>query len=134
MKLLPSLVLVVVGGLVLTAPLVAQDKKYPAPTTPAEFAELQAAARSAKVDKFAPPTTPVFAGAGLAAGLGMGLTIIGAGLGLGRIGSAALESMARQPEVAPRVQTAMIIIAAMLEGATLASVILCYLLGGNSTF
>jgi F-type H+-transporting ATPase subunit c len=75
-----------------------------------------------------------FSGAGLAAGLGMGLTIIGAGLGLGRIGSAALEGMARQPEVAPRIQTAMIIIAAMLEGATLASVILCFLVGGNASF
>ena len=133
MKLLQLLVLVVIGVLVITAPTLAQNK-YPPPTTPAEFAELQAAARTAKVDKYAPPNIPVFSGAGLAAGLGMGLTIIGAGLGLGKIGSAALESMARQPEVAPRVQTAMIIIAAMLEGATLASVILCYLLGGNSTF
>jgi F-type H+-transporting ATPase subunit c len=133
MKLLQSLLLVLIGVLVISAPVVAQNK-YPPPNTPAEMAELQAAARSAKLDKYPPPTTPVFSGAGLAAGLGMGLTIIGAGFGLGRIGSAALESMARQPEVAPRIQTAMIIIAAMLEGATLASVILCYLLGGASTF
>ena len=49
-------------------------------------------------------------------GLGMGLTIIGAGIGFGKIGSSALDGMARQPEVAPRIQTAMIIIAAMLEG------------------
>jgi F-type H+-transporting ATPase subunit c len=75
-----------------------------------------------------------FAGGGLAAGLGMGLTIIGAGLGLGRIGSAALEAMARQPEVAPRVQTAMIIVAAMLEGATLASVALCFVVGLGAAF
>jgi F-type H+-transporting ATPase subunit c len=75
------------------------------------------------------PSSIFFSGAAVGAGVGMGLTIIGAGLGLGRIGSAALESMARQPEVAPRAQTAMIIIAAMLEGATLASVILCYLIG-----
>jgi F-type H+-transporting ATPase subunit c len=80
------------------------------------------------------PNSVVFSGAGLAAGIGMGLTIIGAGFGLGRIGAAALESMARQPEVAPRIQTAMIIIAAMLEGATLASVILCYLVGGGARF
>ena len=66
--------------------------------------------------------------------LGMALTIIGAGYGLGRIGSAAMEGMARQPEVAPRIQTAMIIIAAMLEGATLASVILCYLIGSVAKF
>lgn len=76
------------------------------------------------------PQTSVISGAAVAAGLGMGLTIIGAGLGLGRIGSAAMEGMARQPEIAPRIQTAMLIIAAMLEGATLASVVLCYLIGG----
>ena len=80
------------------------------------------------------PSTSVFSGAAVGAAVGMGLTIIDAGLGLGKIGSSALESMARQPEVAPRVQTAMIIIAAMLEGATLASVILCYLVGGKATF
>jgi F-type H+-transporting ATPase subunit c len=74
--------------------------------------------------------TSVFSGAALGAGIGMAFTIIGAGIGLGRIGSAAMEGMARQPEVAGRIQTAMIIIAAMLEGATLASVILCYLIGG----
>jgi F-type H+-transporting ATPase subunit c len=80
------------------------------------------------------PDTAVFAGAAVAAGLGMGLTIIGAGIGFGRIGAAAMEGMARQPEVAPRIQTAMLIIAAMLEGATLASVILCFLIGGNATW
>src|SRR5437899_2276194 len=81
------------------------------------------------------PQSVTISGAGLAAGLGMGLTVIGAGFGLGKIGSAALESMARQPEVAPRIQTAMLIIAAMLEGATLASVIFCYLLGAfKATF
>jgi F-type H+-transporting ATPase subunit c len=74
--------------------------------------------------------TAVLSGAGVGATLGMGLTIIGAGLGLGRIGGAAMEGMARQPEVAGTIQTAMLIIAAMLEGATLASVVLCYLIGG----
>jgi F-type H+-transporting ATPase subunit c len=64
----------------------------------------------------------------------MGLTIIGAGYGLGRIGSGAMEGMARQPEIAARIQTAMLIIAAMLEGATLASVVLCYLVGQNGGF
>jgi F-type H+-transporting ATPase subunit c len=78
------------------------------------------------------PSTAVFSGAALGAGLGMALTIIGAGIGLGRIGAAAMEGMARQPEVAPRIQTAMIIIAAMLEGATLASVILCFLVGNSA--
>jgi len=80
------------------------------------------------------PQSISFSGSGVAAGLGMGLALIGAGLGLGRIGAAALDSMARQPEVAPRVQTAMIIIAAMLEGATLAAVALSFVVGLNSRF
>jgi F-type H+-transporting ATPase subunit c len=78
------------------------------------------------------PDSAWVAGAAVGGGLGMGLTIIGAGIGLGRIGSAAVEGMARQPEVAARIQTAMIVVAAMLEGATLASVILCYLVGNKA--
>jgi F-type H+-transporting ATPase subunit c len=80
------------------------------------------------------PSSVSFSGAALGAGLGMGLTIIGAGLGLGKIGSAAVESMARQPEVAPQMQVAMIIVAAMLEGATLASVVFCLIVGLKATF
>jgi F-type H+-transporting ATPase subunit c len=81
------------------------------------------------------PSSIFLSGAGVGACLGMGVTIIGAGYGLGRIGSGALESMARQPEVATQAQTAMIIIAAMLEGATLASVVLCFVIGiVKSTF
>jgi F-type H+-transporting ATPase subunit c len=78
--------------------------------------------------------TSVLSGAALGGGLGMGLTIIGAGIGLGRIGAAAVEGMARQPEAAPGIQVAMIIVAAMLEGATLASVILCFLVGNKATW
>lgn len=69
-----------------------------------------------------------FYGVSMGAGLGAGLTIIGAGMGFARIGSAALESMARQPETAPRVQTAMIIIGALLEGATMLSLVVCILI------
>lgn len=69
-----------------------------------------------------------FYGNAIAAGLGAGLTIIGAGFGFGKIGGAALESMARQPETAGRVQTAMLIIAALLEGATFFSLIVCILM------
>ena len=74
------------------------------------------------------PSAASFYGPHIAAGLGAGLTIIGAGVGFGKIGSAALESMARQPETAGKVQTAMLIIAAMFEGATLFSVIVCLIL------
>jgi F-type H+-transporting ATPase subunit c len=77
------------------------------------------------------PSTSVFSGGAVGAGLGAALTLVGAGYGLGRIGSAALESMARQPEVAPRIMTAMIIIAAILEGATFFSLIVCILINGN---
>jgi F-type H+-transporting ATPase subunit c len=55
--------------------------------------------------------------------LGAGLVVIGGGLGIGRIGAAAVESMARQPEVAGQVNVAMIITAAMIEGATLFGVV-----------
>jgi F-type H+-transporting ATPase subunit c len=58
---------------------------------------------------------------------GAGLVILGAGFGIGRIGAAAVESMARQPEVAARIQTAMIIAAALIEGATFFGLIVCML-------
>ncbi len=55
-----------------------------------------------------------------------GLVMIGAGWGIGRIGSAAVENMARQPEVAGQIQTAMIIAAALIEGATFFALIVCF--------
>ena len=73
-----------------------------------------------------------FYGNALGAGLGAALTIIGAGLGLGKIGAAALESMARQPETAGRIQTAMLIIAALLEGVTFFSLIVCIIMAFKS--
>jgi F-type H+-transporting ATPase subunit c len=80
------------------------------------------------------PTSATFAGAGVGAALGAGITIIGAGWGFGRIGSSALESMARQPEVAGRVQTGMIVIAALLEGATFFALIVCIFVGGKANW
>ena len=68
------------------------------------------------------------------AALGAGITILGAGIGFGKIGAAALESMASQPEVAARVQTAMIVIAALLEGATFFALIVCILVFGKTGF
>src|SRR5436305_12578158 len=69
-----------------------------------------------------------FYGPAIAAGLGAGITLIGAGIGFGKIGAAALESMARQPEVAGPIGTNMLTIAALLEGATFFSLIVCILL------
>ncbi len=80
------------------------------------------------------PGSLTFAGRGVGAGLGAALTIIGAGWGFGRIGAAALESMARQPEIAGRIQTAMIVIAALLEGATFFALIVCILMAGGAEF
>lgn len=67
--------------------------------------------------------------AGMAA-VGAGLAIIGAGLGIGKIGASACESMARQPEMAGKVQTAMIIAAALIEGAAFFALIVCLINGG----
>ncbi|MBS3738365.1 ATP synthase F0 subunit C [Mesohalobacter halotolerans] len=53
--------------------------------------------------------------------VGAGLVIIGAGIGLGKIGGAAMEAIARQPEATGKIQTAMIIIAALLEGVAFAA-------------
>jgi F-type H+-transporting ATPase subunit c len=59
---------------------------------------------------------------------GAALTVIGAAWGIGRIGACAVESMARQPEVAGNIQTAMLISAALIEGATFFALIICFML------
>ena len=56
---------------------------------------------------------------------GVGLTVIGAAYGIGRLAGSALESMARQPEVANSIQTAMIIAAALIEGFTFYALYIC---------
>ncbi|ALU75997.1 ATP synthase F0 subunit C [Tenacibaculum finnmarkense genomovar finnmarkense] len=56
--------------------------------------------------------------------IGAGLIVIGAGLGLGKIGSSAMEAIARQPEAAGKIQTAMIIIGALLEGLAFGALLL----------
>ena len=73
-------------------------------------------------------------GTGLAimgAGIGAGLVALGAGLGIGRIGGSAMESIARQPEATARIQTAMIIAAALIEGVALFGVVVCLLISFN---
>lgn len=71
---------------------------------------------------FAQSTTTVSLGGSY---IGAGLVLIGAAFGFGKIGAAALEGMARQPEAANRIQPAMIIIAALLEGATFFALLVC---------
>jgi F-type H+-transporting ATPase subunit c len=62
------------------------------------------------------------------AGIGAGLVIIGVGLGIGLIGGRAVEAMARQPEIAGNIQTAAIILAALVEGAALFALVVAFLI------
>jgi len=55
-----------------------------------------------------------------------GVVMLAAAFGIGRLASSALESMARQPEVAGNIQTAMIIAAALIEGATFFALFVCF--------
>ncbi|MBD2701789.1 ATP synthase F0 subunit C [Spirosoma sp. BT702] len=63
----------------------------------------------------------------MGAAVGAGLAAIGAGLGIGRIGGSAMEGIARQPEAAGRIQTAMLIIAALIEAVALFAAVICLL-------
>lgn len=59
----------------------------------------------------------------LGVGVGLGLIIMGAGRGIGQIGSHAVDAIARQPEAGGRIFTSMIISAALIEGATLFAIV-----------
>ena len=61
--------------------------------------------------------------------IGAGLVIIGAALGIGSLAKGSVESMARQPEIAGNIQTAMIIAAALIEGVTFFALIIILLQG-----
>ena len=75
--------------------------------------------------------TPAFAQGGSGGGvvfpdhIGVGLTVIGAAYGIGKLASSAYEGMSRQPEVAGNIQTAMIIAAALIEGFTFFALYIC---------
>ena len=78
--------------------------------------------------------TTLLLSAGLAllgAGIGAGIVVIGAGLGIGRIGGQAMEGIARQPEAAGKIQTAMLVIAALIEVVSLFGVVVCLLIATN---
>lgn len=59
--------------------------------------------------------------------IGAGVAAIGAGLGIGKIGSSAMEAIARQPESSGDIRSNMIVIAALVEGVALFAVIVCIL-------
>lgn len=64
----------------------------------------------------------------LGAGIGAGIVAVGAALGIGKIGSSAMEAIARQPEASGKIQTAMIIASALIEGVALFGVLICLLI------
>jgi F-type H+-transporting ATPase subunit c len=72
-------------------------------------------------------------GIGLGAGIAAGFAVIGAGLGIGRIGGSAVESIARQPEMAGKIFVNMILAAALVEGAALFAVVVGMLAFGQAT-
>lgn len=64
---------------------------------------------------------------GSVSAIGAGLVVIGAGLGIGKLASSAMEGISRQPEAATKIQTAMIIAAALIEGVALFGAVVCLL-------
>ncbi len=61
------------------------------------------------------------------ASVGAGLVAIGAGIGIGHVWAAGLQSMSRQPEMASKIQTSMFIGAALVEGISLFGLVICFL-------
>ncbi|MDI6400558.1 ATP synthase F0 subunit C [Balneolaceae bacterium ANBcel3] len=64
----------------------------------------------------------------LAAGIGAGITTLGAGIGIGIIGKSAMEGSARQPEASGDIRTSMLISAAFIEGVALFGQVVCIVL------
>ncbi len=64
----------------------------------------------------------------MGAALGAGLAAIGAGMGIGRIGGSAMESIARQPEASGDIRANMIVAAALIEGAVFFAIVVCLLI------
>lgn len=111
MKTMNMLLVALAVATLFVAPVFAQeDAAAPAPAT----TEVDAA--------------PVNWAKGIGAGLGAGVTIIGAAYGISAIAAKSVESMARQPEVAGNIQGAMIVSAALIEGVSFFSLIVCILI------
>jgi F-type H+-transporting ATPase subunit c len=67
----------------------------------------------------------------MGAGIGAGIAVIGAGIGIGRLAGQAMDGMARQPEMAGRIQTGAILFAALIEGAALFAIVVSFLIQGK---
>jgi len=63
----------------------------------------------------------------IGAPIGAGIAIIGAGLGIGKIGASALEAIARQPDASGDIRTNMLIMAALVEGTALFAIVICFI-------
>jgi F-type H+-transporting ATPase subunit c len=105
-KFLPMFVMALLGTLVLVEPAFAE--------------ETVAGAAGAEAVNW---------GKGIGAGLAAGLAVIGAGFGIGSIGSGACEATARQPEMGGRIFVNMILTAALVEGVALFAVVVGFLMG-----
>lgn len=64
----------------------------------------------------------------MSAGIAAGIVVVGAAFGIGRIGSAAMEAIARQPESSGDVRSGMIIAAALIEGVAFFALAVCFLI------
>ena len=104
----------------------AQDAPAPAAdqTAPAAAAEATDAAPAAEAEVAAPANNSYK----ILVPIGCAFIIAGAGWGIGRIGGNAVDAMARQPEAASAIQTAMILAAALIEGATLFALVICLIM------
>ena len=68
----------------------------------------------------------------LAAGIGSGIVVLGAGFGIGKLAAAAMEGTARQPAATGDIRTTMIIAAALIEGVALFGLVVCIILATKS--
>lgn len=110
MKTMNMLLLTLVVATMFVAPVFAQEEAAaPAPQTETAVVQVNWAK-------------------GLGAGFGAAITILGAGYGISTIAAKAVESMARQPEVAGNIQGAMIVSAALIEGVSFFALIVCILI------
>ncbi len=64
----------------------------------------------------------------MGAGIGAGIAVIGAGIGIGQIGGRAMDAIARQPEAVGDIRSNMIVAAALVEGVAFFAIVICLLI------
>ena len=63
----------------------------------------------------------------MGAAIGAGIAVLGAGIGIGKIGSSAMDAIARQPEATNKIRMNMFVVAALIEGVALFAIVICLL-------